>query len=149
MNIKPGLNVYLAKSPKIKPPTVAKLKRQADMWFSQYVRLRDSDEDGMVVCITCPIRKPWKFMQAGHFVSRAVNILRYNEENVSGQCSTCNVLKSGNQYEYGKQLDLKYGTGTADKLHAQRWTTHRFTREELQQVIDEAKTGIAFKLGKQ
>jgi hypothetical protein len=78
-------------------------------------------------------------MQAGHFVSRAVNKLRYDELNVHAQCYSCNVVKHGDLYTYAKKLDEFHGDGTAEMLHAQRHDTHKFTIGELQQVIEEYK----------
>jgi hypothetical protein len=120
---------------------VSELKKQADKYFSKYVRLRDS-VDGYGQCITCDRTYHWKQAQAGHFVSRSCNFLRYNDENVNLQCSGCNLFKAGDQYQYAKNLDLKYGTGTAEKLHSQRHTTHKFTAEELEKIIKEAKEYI-------
>lgn len=118
-------------------PGVATLKKKADKIFSEYIRKRDSDGDGYAECITCGTKKPWKQIQAGHFVSRRVNQLRYNEQNVNAQCYACNVMRYGEQYAYSRALDSKYGTGTAEELHAQRFQSHKFTIGELQAIIDE------------
>lgn len=58
-------------------------------------------------------------------------------------CVGCNMFKQGNQFEYGRALDLKYGNGTADKLHDRRFETHKFTIQELEEIIEEAKANIA------
>lgn len=125
-----------------KKRTLSQLKKEADRVHSIYVRMRDADRDGIVTCITCPARKHWKEMQCGHFVSRRINLLRYDEENTNGQCVSDNMFKSGEQYAYSKALDLKYGDGTAEKLWAQRFATHSFTREELEEIIADRKTQI-------
>ena len=117
---------------------LTKLKAKADKIFSQYVRVRDSDTSGYGNCITCNKYDHWKNMQNGHFVSRSCNLLRYDDENCNMQCSGCNVFKSGDLYQYAKQLDLKYGDGTAEKLHAQRKQTHKLTIDELNEVIENA-----------
>lgn len=124
--------------------SVSQLKKKADKYFSQAVRLRDADRNGIVKCITCDKRDHWKNMQAGHFVSRRVNALRFDSENVNGQCMPCNVHKHGEQYIYAKELDLKYGEGTAQKLHERRYETHKFTSQELLEIIEDAKKEIAF-----
>lgn len=121
--------------------SISTLKKQADKYFSQYVRLRDS-VNGYGNCITCQRSYHWKQAQAGHFVSRSCNYLRFNDENVNFQCVGCNMFKGGDQYEYAKQLDLKYGSGTAEKLHSQRHITHKFKSDELEQIINEAKEYI-------
>lgn len=121
---------------------VAQLKKKADTAFSTYIRMRDADRYGVAPCISCGVRKPWKELQNGHFVSRSSSTLRFDDENCNAQCVGCNMFKQGNQYAYGVELDLKYGDGTAKKLHAQRFDTHKFTITELQDIIDEAKSNI-------
>ena len=127
---------------KKKPKGVAQLKKLADKHFSQAVRLRDSDKNGLAECITCGVKKHWKDMHAGHFVKRSVSLLRYSEENVNAQCPQCNLYKYGEQYAYSKAIDLKYGDGKAEELHAQRFTTHKFNTSELQSIINEAKEQV-------
>lgn len=121
--------------------SVAKLKKDADKYFSLYVRLRDSKK-GFAECITCGISKPIKEMQAGHFVSRRVSALRFDELNVNAQCVGCNMFKAGEQYLYSKALDLKYGDGTADKLMSRRFETKKWTITELTEIIENSKQYI-------
>src|SRR5690554_4632435 len=118
--------------------SVAKLKKEADKWFSLYIRHRDS-KDGLAECITCGVSKPIKEMQNGHFVRRSVNLLRYDERNCNAQCVGCNMFKAGELYLYGKALDMKYGDGTADELMSLRHKTHKLTIPELEQIIQDAK----------
>lgn len=126
----------------MKKQGVAQLKKKADKYFSQATRFRHADSNGYASCITCSARKPWKELQAGHFVSRAVNSLRFDPENVNPQCYSCNVMRYGERYEYAKQLDLLYGNGTADKLHSRRFESHKFTIDELEQIITQSKQEI-------
>lgn len=130
------------KPEKAKKQSVSQLKKKADKYYSQYVRMRDSDENGVAECITCGVKKHYKQMQAGHFVSRKVSLLRFLDENVNAQCVGCNMFKAGEQYQYSKAVDLKYGDGTAEELFSQRFTTHKFTNEELESIIKEAKEQI-------
>jgi len=123
---------------KMKTKTVAKLKKEADKWFSLYIRTRDS-QDGLAECITCGVSKPIKEMQNGHFVRRSVNLLRYDELNCNDQCVGCNMFKAGDLYLYGKALDTKYGDGTADELQGKRFLTHKLTIQELEEIIKNAK----------
>lgn len=125
---------------------VAYWKKRADKAFSVYIRQRDSDKNGLAKCITCPTVKPWKEMQCGHFVKRSVSLLRYDEENCNAQCAACNVWGYGQLYTYGKELDLKYGSGTAEKLHAQRFTSHKFTIQELQGIIEQCEQSYRFSI---
>jgi hypothetical protein len=53
-------------------------------------------------------------------------------------------MKYGEQYKYGLALDAKYGAGTAAKLSKMAQESHQFTRGELEEIIADAKTLIAF-----
>lgn len=127
---------------------IPKLKAEADKYFSQYIRYRDGRythaRGWETECITCNRWLPLKQMQAGHFVTRAVNDLRFDEQNVNGQCLKCNVFAAGEQYKYSVAVDLKYGEGTAIALMSRRNLLHKFMREELEQIIHDAKTCIEY-----
>jgi hypothetical protein len=127
-----------------KKETLSALKKKADKYFSTYVRMRDADKHGNADCISCNSRKPWKQQQAGHFITRGCNALRYDEENVNAQCVGCNMFKQGNQYQYSIALDYKYGDGKAAELHGRRFETKKFTRQELEEIIEDAKKMITF-----
>lgn len=127
--------------------SVSALKKKADKEFSLYIRYRDGEPkrgEWLTECITCGVEKPLKQMQAGHFVSRKVNALRFDEMNVNAQCASCNVFKYGEQYLYSKQLDLKYGDGAADALMARRHETKKFTIGELEEIINDSKESVKF-----
>lgn len=130
--------------PAHKRESVASLKKRADKYHSIYIRMRDSDTHGIGECITCNKKVHWRHAQCGHFVSRSNNKLRYDELNTNLQCVGCNMFKSGEQYLYSKALDEKYGPGTAEELFSQRHDTHKFTVDELQEVIKDRKIQIKF-----
>lgn len=132
---------------KAKKLSVAGLKKHADRYFSKYIRYRDGRRVGdmwLTSCITCNTEKPYKEMQAGHFMSRRFNVLRYDEENVNAQCYRCNVAFAGEQYKYSLALDRKYGEGTSARLHKAAASLHQFTVEELQGIIQDSKTQIKY-----
>lgn len=137
------------KKAKKKTQSISQLKKLADSWFSKAVRLRDSElvnGEYLSECITCGKRDNWKSMQAGHFISRRVMALRYDEMNVNAQCVADNMFKQGDQYNYSVQLDLKYGDGTAKSLHDRRNDLHKFKREELEQIVKDSKSQVDFYL---
>ena len=126
---------------------LTKLKKKADTLWSRYIRYRDGEKrpDGWYSqCITCGVWKPIAQMQNGHFVSRACNLLRYDDENCNCQCPRCNIFHGGEQYQYSRALDDKYGDGTAEKLHNQRHINHKLTITELEQIIADAQEQIKF-----
>lgn len=77
-------------------------------------------------------------------MSRRHNSTRFEEENVNTQSYRDNVLNHGEQYKYSLAVDLKYGDGTAQKLLDMAKVSHRFTVDELQEIIDNANEGIKF-----
>lgn len=133
--------------PKSKVLTVAKLKKDADKYYSKATRYRFADKRGdtwYAQCITCQVEKPIKQLQCGHFMSRRHNILRYRDENTAAQCYGCNVMSQGRQYEFAMAIDDLYGAGTAKALHQESKQLHVFTIEELQEIIKDAKEQVRF-----
>jgi hypothetical protein len=102
--------------------------------FSEYIRRRNADENGIVECFTCHSRKHWKEMQAGHGIPRQHWGTRYDEINVQSQCKKCNCFEQGEQAEFARQVDLKYGEGTWGKLVVKK---HFATKRPSQFQIDE------------
>ena len=74
-----------------------KLIAKLDTVFSEYIRLRDSNKEGICKCITCGEYKHWREMDAGHFISREHMATRWEEENAHAQCPSCNRFKSGSK----------------------------------------------------
>lgn len=109
--------------------SISSLKKKADQVFSKWVRAREP------YCVTCGSRNN---LQAGHYVSRSWNALRYSEVNVHTQCSGCNIFKRGNMDEYARFLIKKYGPGILNQL-AKKKVVHQFTRSELETLISKYK----------
>jgi hypothetical protein len=59
-------------------------------------------------------------------------------------CYGCNVMQQGRQYTFGLALDELYGAGTAKDMHDLAKVPHQFTRDELLEIISEAKTEVKF-----
>jgi len=98
--------------------------KKLDAALSKYVRSSNADDTGRATCWTCGVKKPWKEMDCGHFMSRSKYATRwlYDPEagltNVQPQCKRCNMTNGGQQFMYGKRLDEVYGAGTADRIVA-------------------------------
>ena len=140
------------------PKTIRQLIKKADFWFSRRIRLRDSERvgnDWVGQCIDCGrkvvVMKDGHWTtsaNAGHYVSRGHFILRYDEENVNLQSSTCNLFKDKITMidGYRNGLDMKYGTGTGRRLSKIGTALHKFTCEELEEIIADSRTEVAFYL---
>jgi 5-methylcytosine-specific restriction endonuclease McrA len=119
-----------------------KLINKLDESFSLWIRLRDSDDNGMVKCITCGTIAHFTEMDAGHFVTRDNMGTRWEEENVSGQCRHCNRFRSGEQYEHGLAIDKKFKKpGTAAMLVIKGKSVCNWTDKELETMHQYYKAG--------
>ncbi|NBS62353.1 MAG: hypothetical protein EBT26_10030, partial [Microbacteriaceae bacterium] len=57
------------------------------------------------------------------------------EENVHGQCVTCNQHKHGNLIEYQLGIQKRIGADRLIELHARAYEVKKWTREELNEII--------------
>lgn len=117
-----------------KKKTISKLKSEADRVFSFWIRVRDN-----FTCFTCGKRGETSSIQNGHYISRAINVLRYDERNCNAQCVSCNVFKHGNIPEYAIRLQIKYGDSILKELHEKKQEFHQFSRQELEGIIEKYK----------
>jgi len=111
--------------------SVAELKLKAQTEFNKFIRQRDSH----LVCISCQrsgIEQAGHFYSAGHY-----NRLRFNEDNVHGQCKRCNYFLSGNLNEYRKNLEKRIGPERLESLdnEAKVKGLYKFDRFTLIEII--------------
>ena len=78
----------------------------------EYIRTRDEGKS----CISCGA--PYKTdHEAGHFYkSETTSGLRYDEDNIHGQCIQCNRFKEGEESKYRIGLINRYGQEFVNKL---------------------------------
>jgi len=122
--------------------TISKLKKDLDKVFSLYIRLRNASKDGIVECWTCGKTAHYKKMHAGHFMSRKHHATRWNEENVQVQCPKCNLFGQGEQYTFGKLLDVRIGEGKSEELQELSRTTVKYMRFEYEDMIKHYKEKV-------
>jgi hypothetical protein len=118
-----------------KANSISKLTEVLDKTFSLFIRLRDTDRNGNFTCCTCGEKKEWHQLNAGHFISRRFMGTRWDENNVHGQCSKCNVILSGEQFNYSLFMDATYGEGSAKRMHSKAQEVKKFTAEEIKELI--------------
>ena len=99
-----------------------------DSIFSKFIRLRDSDEDGICRCITCGAPHYWKSVDNGHYIKRQHLALRFNEVNCNAQCRKCNWLGQGEDVKYKDALIKKYGQKSYDWLLIVKHSPTKFTQ---------------------
>lgn len=103
--------------------------------FNTYIRKRDKDKG----CVTCGSALNTKF-DAGHFLSvGAYPNLRFNEDNVHGQCVHCNQHLHSNNAEYFIRLPERIGLDRFNTLLEQRKEPLKLTIPEIKTLITKYK----------
>lgn len=115
--------------------SVSQYRRELQKIFNEFIRLRDRHQP----CISCGKTLPAKY-DAGHFYSvGSYPNLRFNEDNVHGQCVECNQHRHGNLLEYAPRLTERIGFERASKLMVLRNEPLRLSLEEIKKLIEEYK----------
>lgn len=98
--------------------------------FNTYIRLRDKGG----VCISCqePLKEGY---HAGHFFPTTKQYLRFNEDNVHGQCIRCNMHLHGNATKYAYYLPKKIGWERFEDLHATANIEMKLSIPEIKELI--------------
>ncbi|ASK29749.1 NinG protein [Chryseobacterium sp. T16E-39] len=106
------------------------------------VRKRDS-VDGFFICISCEELKPVNQMNAGHYFRKEAlqyKAVRFDLDNIHGQCVRCNKYLSANLIPYRANLLLKIGEGRLRQLEEKAALNNfKFSREFLIEQIEKLK----------
>tara|TARA_R110000803_G_scaffold172050_3_gene234961 strand:- start:627 stop:1040 length:414 start_codon:yes stop_codon:yes gene_type:complete len=126
---------------KKKYKTLGKLKQEAQKAFNKFIRSRDSD-NGFFTCISCGLNKTVDQMDAGHFYPvKGYDGLRYNEDNVHGECKGCNGWDQMHLLHYQPNLIEKVGEYNwmrlIEKAKEYKKDGYKFTRFELEEIKKE------------
>jgi hypothetical protein len=118
---------------KRKGVTLPSLKKKCQIIFNDYIRLRDKDQP----CISCGEFKP---LQAGHYYAcGGYDGLRFNEDNVHGECVRCNCFDESHLIGYGENLKERIGIERFEKLKLDakiyKAIGYKFSRLELIDLI--------------
>ena len=105
-------------------------KRASKEACHEYIRLRDKNE----ACICCgePLGNDY---HAGHFQESGNNPkLRYDEDNIHGQKSSCNIYKGGDSGYYKENLIKKIGVDRVNKLLENKGGTVKRTAQDYRDI---------------
>ena len=126
-----------------KLPPLPRLKKKLWKIFSEYIRRRDADENGMVKCFTCTRSGHWKELQAGHFMAQSLGLWTvFEEKNVHAQCAPCNLYKRGNPSVYALELTKRYGPNILEELQLLRKENYKLSRADYMELIEKYKALI-------
>ena len=121
--------------PKVKVESISFLKKKAWKLFSEYIRRRWADPEGMVDCVTCHLTYHWKKLHAGHFIPGRHNLILFDERGCHPQCYICNIHLKGNPRAYDAYMRTIYGTKVIKDLERRDKESKQFTRPELEELI--------------
>jgi hypothetical protein len=122
--------------------TLAALKRKLDTLFSAYVKERDGR-----VCITSGQTCEPHQLNAGHFISRRIQSLRWDPKNCHSQSVADNHFRRGAPAEYAVAILDRYGEAELRRLLARKKIHKQWRRGELERLIAAIKeSGAAFEL---
>jgi hypothetical protein len=106
--------------------------------FNSYIRLRDADQP----CISCNRPLKGKY-DAGHFFSvGAYPNLRFDEDNVHGQCVHCNQHRHGAISEYAIYLPIRIGIEKFESLKERRAKPLKLSIPDIKEMIDYYKLKV-------
>jgi len=105
---------------------------EKELWrlFSLWVRQSETDDNGIGRCVTCGAFRHWRYMDAGHWISRRHLVTKFHEHNVHPQCKICNGQNNGEPEKMRDYIESKYGTGETSHLEALSKLTAHFGRYE-------------------
>ena len=123
-----------------KRQSIPKLKKKLQLVFNSYIRKRDKNKR----CISCGQRKP---LEAGHYYAvGGYDGLRFDEDNVHGECARCNRFDQSHLIGYGINLEKRIGADKIQKLHekarAYKMSGNRWERDDLEQKIKHYKAQL-------
>ena len=113
------------------------LKRNLRIVFSEFIRLRDTDENGWGYCCDTGKKIHWKEANAGHFFSVKGNpALMFEENNVHLQSRMSNkMMRNSITYNYFLYMEKKVGREEMDRMAKLRGEPFKFTREWMESKI--------------
>lgn len=110
-------------------------KKKLDEVFSQYIRLKYSNDKGYCRCISCGRIHFWKDIQNGHYMSRRYLSTRFDENNCRPQCVACNIFNQGNAQMYRRGLIAEIGEAAVDMVEIRAKTVNgHYTDFEYQEL---------------
>lgn len=124
-----------------KQKTLAQLKKDLTKVFNAYIRQRDSIGE-QFTCISCGETKSISQMNAGHFYASTFSAVRFDEDNVNGQCIACNNFKHGNLLGYRDGLLKKIGQERLTRLEIRRHNEAKYDKGTLEILIKKYKSMI-------
>jgi len=113
---------------------IAEWKRRARKSCHAYIRARDKYKP----CISCGyiFTATGRQLHAGHYYPDGNHsAIRYDEDNIHGQCSICNNFKSGSLKTYRTGLIDRIGEERVERLDNLAKSVKKWSIEDLKNVV--------------
>lgn len=95
---------------------VTSYMKQADRWFSKYIRLRDGH------CLACG---DTQHLQCAHILTRSYHAVRCHEANAVALCRACHVRFTHRPLEWEDWVKARFGDDLWDQLRTEALTYAR------------------------
>lgn len=118
--------------------TLSDWKKKVQTVFNKYIRLRDIEKG----CISCGTPLQNRKFDAGHFYPSTYEGIRFNENNVHGQCVPCNRNKHGNLHEYRKNITNRINQNELKWLDENRYIKLKLSKTELEELYNKYKQKV-------
>jgi hypothetical protein len=145
---KPGQNKKQVEK-LLQKKSLATLKGELQKVFNTYIRMRDTLYDkstAYFICISCNQPKGLDQMNAGHFWPVGGHeAVRFDEDNVHGQCIYCNNFASNGvvTLKYESNLRKKIGAGRFIALANRRFNKSKMMAFEIELLIQDYNDKIS------
>lgn len=121
--------------------SIPSLKKKLQLIFNLFIRLRDEGQP----CISCG--EPKSYLQAGHYWSvRMYDSLRFDEDNVHGECPKCNAFDPCHLISYTENLKNRIGNQRYQELKMRaedyKKNGYKWSRFELEELIVKYKQKV-------
>lgn len=129
---------------KPKQKSLPVLIKELDTVFSQYIRLKECDNNGIVTCFVTGERVFWADADAAHFIPRANMATRFDEMNVHATTRDTNRYEDPYKHweKYSIAIIRKYGKVGEAMLEAKRANLMKYSRVELDILISDYKEKV-------
>lgn len=132
----------MRKKAKKKTKSLPQLKKALQLLVNAYIRKRDVG----LPCISCGEFKT--DIQAGHFYAvKGYDGLRYELDNINGECSGCNCFNESHLIGYSENLLKKIGKkrfeALKEKAKDYKKNGYKWSRSELEGLIEEFKIKLS------
>ncbi len=98
-------------------------------------------------CCTCGSLKPYKDLDAGHYISGRSNSILFVDEGINIQCISCNRFNEGRKDEYERYMQNKYGSEVCEKLKNMKWIKKSLSLLELLALEQDYKEKLKILIG--